>query len=395
MSPNRPRAWRAADRAVIGLLLAATVGPMVGTIFSLDGVPAGNDMRRLADAPTLRWTRDSLRTFPERYACWLRDHFGFRGALIRALAAVKVQGLGVSTSAQVILGRDGWLFYNHLRAGSDYELVRPFTAEELDHWQRVLERRQQWLARRGCRYLVFIPPDKQTIYPEYLPEYLLPRHASRLDQLRDHLRAHSDIELLDVRDALREAKQRERVYHRTDSHWNQRGAFVAYRELTKVLSGWFPAIRPLERDQFQETVSDDRGGDSAGLLDLRDVLREENLDLTPRFPRRSRLTEEEVAVPNAELQYGEPKVFVNPDSTLPRAVVFHDSFFSCGLEPLLAEHFRRQVGIWHDDFHADVVERERPDVVIQELVERKLGFLVPNDIEKGEGEGADGPAYPR
>ena len=63
-------------------------------------------------------------------------------------------------------------------------------------------------------------------------------------------------------------------------------------------------------------------------------------------------------------------VYENPNQGLPRAVMFRDSFASW-LIPL-SENFSRITYSWQYTFEYDTVERERPDVVIQEMVERAL-----------------------
>ncbi len=380
MSSRRPRAWRIADGAVIALLLTGAGLPLMGTLLGLGRTSESIDMRPLEPFPVLEWDLPRLRTLPQRFEFWHRDHFGFRRLLLQGLAAVEVFGLKVPISPNVVLGRDSWLYYVHAPVGTDYEEVRPFTAAELDRWQRVLERRQEWLARRGCRYVLFLPPDKQTIYPEHFDPALLPRHASgRLEQLVAHLRTHSDLAVVDVRQALLEAKQREPVYRVTDSHWNRRGAFVGYRELARVLAGWFPQIRPFERSQFAEEVRHERGGDSARLLALGDTAGEEDYRLEPLFRKQARHHVLPRSWMRATPAFGPPVAWDNPDTSLPRAVLFHDSFAD-GYLDLLAEHFHHLVSVWDDDFHPDLVEREDPDVVIHELVERKLGYVVPNDL---------------
>ena len=65
-----------------------------------------------------------------------------------------------------------------------------------------------------------------------------------------------------------------------------------------------------------------------------------------------------------------------PGSTLPRAVVFRDSFTS-SLAPLISEHFSRVVYLWQNDFDAAVVESEHPDVVLHEIVGRHLHKIYP------------------
>ena len=56
------------------------------------------------------------------------------------------------------------------------------------------------------------------------------------------------------------------------------------------------------------------------------------------------------------------------DPSLPRAVIFRDSF-SSRLVPFLSEHFSRAVYLWQNDFDANVVSEEHPDLVIQEILE--------------------------
>ena len=57
--------------------------------------------------------------------------------------------------------------------------------------------------------------------------------------------------------------------------------------------------------------------------------------------------------------------------------MFRDSFASW-LAPFLSEHFSRIVYLWQNDFDADVVRAENPDVVIQEIVGRHLYMFIPS-----------------
>ena len=51
--------------------------------------------------------------------------------------------------------------------------------------------------------------------------------------------------------------------------------------------------------------------------------------------------------------------------------MFRDSF-ATWLIPLLSEHFQRIVYSWQYTMERGLVEREHPDVVIQEMAERVL-----------------------
>ncbi len=382
-SPRRTRRW--ADRAAIALLLAITGIPLIGTALGLDMQAQLTDMRHLSEFPSLRWNLRSFLEWPGAFDCFLKDHFGFRGPLIRALSQVKVCGLHTSASANVRLGLDGWLYFSHDGLGSDYDEVRPFTLAELEQWRRVLQHRQQWLAQRGCRYLLMIPPDKQTIYPEHLDPSLQARHAGvRLSQLLDYLaRNLPELTVLDVRQQLMEAKQHERVYYVTDSHWNHRGALLGYEALARQLAQWFPQVQPFEPDQFDAVEEITSRGDLAGLLALSGAYRERVVRLNPRFRLNAHISDVPVLAPRAQKDYGHPYATECPNSSWPRGVLFHDSFAVGPLLQLLPEHFQHLAMIWDDNFHPDVIEREQPDVVIQQMVERKLGYVIPNDVNDG------------
>jgi hypothetical protein len=146
-----------------------------------------------------------------------------------------------------------------------------------------------------------------------------------------------------------------------------------------VLAGWFPQVRPFERGQFDEVEGGTCGRDLVHLLGLPEETPERVPELEPRFPLRARREDLPRTWVRAELKYSPPVAWYSPDTSLPRALLFHDSF-AIGFHHLLAEHFQRMVAVWHDDFHPDLVEREQPDVVIQEMVERKLGSIIPQDL---------------
>jgi hypothetical protein len=353
--------------------------PLVCKVLRLEFVEPAREFRLFASRPALPRDLAGLKAFPGRFEAYFNDHFGLRALLIQGMHLVKGRWLDASTAAHALLGRDGWLYYTEKPPGTDYHAARPFRPEELERWRHILQKRHDWCERRGIPYLVFIPPDKQTIYPEHVPPELRPRHAeSRLDQLLAYMRAHSNVILIDVRQAMWAAKDRERLYDVTDSHWNARGAFLGYEALVGELARWLPGIRPLARSAFVDTDYLKAGGDIAQMVALDRLRCEEVLGLGPRLPRRAHVCE--AFLPDVYNTLGPPHATEYPDSSLPRAVMFHDSF-TWALEPFLSEHFQRIVYGWTDQFNPELVRQEQPDVVVQELVERKLGFVIPDDFD--------------
>lgn len=361
-------AW---NRILIALFVVAIALPGIGTLLHLDHETASGEKRELAPFPTVDLHWASLRRFPDGFARYFEDNFAFRTRLVRWQAAIRLSALHVSPSPAVVAGRNGWLFYADDGALQDYVDEKPFTRDELEAWRLTLQHTQDWLHERGVRYVFVIAPDKHVIYPEMFPASVRRLHdQSRMDQLVAYLRAYSTVNVLDLRPALLTAREHERVYHRTDTHWNDRGAFAGYQQIADRLG-----LRPLPRTDFESEDVKTEGRDLAGMLGLTDVLTEDDLRLAPRHPRHAHIVEP--AHPNAF--YEDARIVTEqPDSRLPRAVVFRDSFASA-LIPFLSEHFSRAVYLWQNNFDPEVVEQEHPAIVIQEWVGRHLDNQWPYD----------------
>ena len=57
-----------------------------------------------------------------------------------------------------------------------------------------------------------------------------------------YLKSTTDVTVIDLRPALIAEKKLSVVYYKADTHWNTRGAYAAYREITRVLAPDFPAL---------------------------------------------------------------------------------------------------------------------------------------------------------
>ena len=411
MAPSRIQAAAFAQRVRTGsnlmlvvLFLVALVAPLAGLNRSgVDQMIARTERRTAAAFPKLelRWhgpilfpKKQTMRVFPHEFETWFNDHVGGRRHLIQAYNLAKVCGLTAETYSQpavgkaaqspVIIGREGWLFWTGEFLLEDFRRTRPFSAEELGRWKAVLEARHDWLARRGVQYILFIAPNQQEIYSEFMPRAINRVGArSRFDQLKAVL-AGGRVTLVDPRAALTAAKSREQTYFKTDTHWNDFGAFVGYREICTALQPRFPNLQPRALDDFHIAVRDDEGMYVATLVDSLVPFRERLVTLTPRHPRTAK---SEGVPPPADSRAA--MVTRNPNGVLGSAIVVHDSFMHW-LGPYLSEHWRHMHLMWHDDFPAEyleeIIRRERPQVLIQEMVERKLMRIEPRNPPQVDAE---------
>jgi len=360
--------------ALVALFFLAISLPLAANIAGLDGADSDAENRELARFPHLDRSWKSIADFGPGLSSWFEDHFGFRSTLVRWNGEIRLALLGVSPSAAVVKGRDGWFFYGDDRAIEDYGEVDPMTPDALANWRAAVVRARDWLRARDIAYVFTIAPDKHVIYGEEMPATIARvGDVSRADQLFTALQDTAIA--VDVRPSLFEAKGGERIYHQTDTHWNDRGALVAYQRIITAVRNRVPRTPPAwTREDFNPVDRVVAGMDLAGMMGLKRVLRETDLTLVPRRPRRARVVEPDGAAPTAE----EGRLVTEIDeASLPRAVIFRDSFVS-RVVPFLSEHFSRAVYLWQNDFDADVVSKEHPDVVIQEIVGRHLYSFIPS-----------------
>lgn len=239
------------------------------------------EKRKLAPFPKLKIKE--LFKIPAQFEAYFNDHFGLRRQLIRGFNYARVVGLGVTDSRWVIIGKDGWLFQNAPLHLEDMRNNRPYRPDQLRHWGKILSRKQSWLKERGIDYLFVFAPSKHLIYPEKLPSSVnkvSPR--SRLDQLVDYLKQHTDVQFLDLRPVMNAAKDHLRPYHKTDTHWNDYGAYLGYRAIMEDLKTKLPdpVILALTSNDF--TMTEQPGGDLANSLDLKNTLTE--IEIVPKQP---------------------------------------------------------------------------------------------------------------
>ena len=360
---------------LLTLLFVVTISlPLAANLAGIDGADPGAENRELATFPRVDGSWTSIAALPDAFSLWFDDHFGFRSRLVRWYGDVRLSGLRVSPSTTVVTGQHGWFFYGDDMAVEDFANVEPMTPGALANWRAAILRARDWLQARGIAYVFTVAPDKHVIYADEMPVTLARvGNLSRADQL---FTALQDTDLaVDMRAELFDAKTRERIYQQTDTHWNDRGALVAYQQIINAVRARVPGTPPAwTRDDFAPVDRIVEGLDLAGMMGLTRVLREVDMTLVPTRPRRARVVEPAGARPTDE----EGRIVTEIDDlSLPRAVIFRDSFTS-RLVPFLSEHFSRAVYLWQNDFDADEVTKEHPDVVIQQIVGRHLYNFIPS-----------------
>ena len=361
------------ETILIVLFLTIICAPPLRSILSSHKEWSNTEKRILAPFPKVPYNDETLLQFPKAFEDYYNDHFGFRDVLIGRYHREMKKRFGQSGIPDVITGKDGWYFYAADLLLDDFRGLVPLTEKQLISWREDLVRKRNWLARQGIHYLFVLVPDKQTIYPEYLPDYFQKaKGTTRIDQLVECLKQDSDAEIMDLRPSLLNAKSEGRLYQKADTHWNDYGAFVGYREMIHKISHWFP------KEQFKldfyfrpDRMTERPGGDLAKMLGLGETIKE-MWPLLKERPFCAQPMKLNVEIENwGKQKETEPFMKGCKDANL-RALVFRDSFFTM-LEPFFSENFQQVVYLWQD-YDQKAAERLintfHPQLVVEERVER-------------------------
>jgi alginate O-acetyltransferase complex protein AlgJ len=311
---------------------------------------------------------DAVNYLPGRIERYFNAEFSGHDGLVHAYYQFRLNVLGERNFNDVLVGNAGWLYYTGERNMDYYQRAELMMPDQIDSLLRQLSATRAALERQGIAFYVVVAPNKESIYPEFLPAGIQKNEkAALLDQI---LAAKKDpkLNLIDLRPALLQAKQDGQVYYRTDTHWNPMGAFGAYREILNRMGKELPALKPYAPDDFRrapEVIS----GDLSGMLTMTNILTEDSYEMQPVFARRA------VTAPSEDGLVYKSTV---ADPALPRVMVFHDSFYN-GLKPFMAENFREATLVHAFHLDMDWIAQERPDAVILEVAERYLPELL---IEK-------------
>lgn len=372
--------------------------PALDIKLKLDKSPVISENRNPEPRPTLASIED-LEAFPPKFTKFFDDRFGFRRFLIRLHYRIKIFGLGVSPVRsiskapmasgkrepltaneiipQVLVGKDGWFFFGHEQSAENYRgTLNPFGHRDLAMTVEGLTARRDAVEKFGGRYILLIVPNKDTTYPEFMPdEFNVVNPNRRIDQIVPALQGVPRVEVIDLRESLAAAKSRAQVFQKLDTHWSNAGIWVGYDALIRAVAKSHPGVTPHPESDFTPTPTVAES-DLAVMLGLKDwtaadtdLIQEQHLVYAPKFERRARTATAYIWPGMPEFRFS--TAFEVDDPSLPTAVVFHDSF-GWELRPFLAEHFRRIDCYWTSDFFAAPLAQQKPDYVIQVVVERYL-----------------------
>lgn len=136
---------------------------------------------------------------------------------------------------QTVLGRFDWLFYRGDASLSYYQGESLLSEQELQALLAQMQTLQDVCDEKGITLLFMIMPNKEQVYPEYMPTMNVADGKKRVDAYVDYIRAHSDINIIYPLKELTDAKIYYDTYYAYDTHWNNAGSYIGEQAILKAL----------------------------------------------------------------------------------------------------------------------------------------------------------------
>lgn len=188
--------------------------------------------RALTTLPTLTWSGWLDGSYTTAFTDFVQDQFPFRRFWM-GLATSLRQAAGNRDNGKVYFGQEHYLFL--MTASEQEETSKQLQLNLQDLAEFAETTLPELLPETRCSLL--LAPAAATVLPELLPAYATQAETAQDLSLAADTLAQLAPELLqpDVTAALQQASAQypadsdQRLYFRSDHHWTQSGAFVAYQ----------------------------------------------------------------------------------------------------------------------------------------------------------------------
>ncbi|MDP2071189.1 MAG: acyltransferase family protein [Methylotenera sp.] len=269
-------------------------------------------------------------------------------------------------------GKQDWLFlgnsYDNTVAKLKLAIVP--SDSEIEATKEIFSNISKVGAQSNTKVILIVGPNKSSIYSEYLPDELLPSTKKYSSFFLGNLKDVPNLTVYNPTDDLLNSKKNEGIlYWMTDTHWNNKGAFLAYSGFSKLLG------LPVPQVEFQHSST--HSGDLIGISKLKDfpLHAEDNWDVV--WKNKPVWTENEIP-DEQKTAFGSATVVSNQNPLSTKYVWVVGDSFTGALKQYFNATFKevRYVGQWGDklkNLPADLAKADKkPDMIIIVRVERSF-----------------------
>ncbi|MCB0382305.1 MAG: hypothetical protein KDD05_03120 [Psychroserpens sp.] len=296
-----------------------------------------------------------------KFKSYYIENFGLKTALLDSYLQFKTNVLNDNPLPnRVLTGKDGWYFlgnhYNNLFDDSFGN--HALSLSELEIIKNNIKTIKENLESKNIVFQIVVPPNKHRLYTENLP-YRLNQNPTRLQQINSYLKKEIDFEILDLRDTLYAHKESEQLYFKTNTHWNDIAAYIGYYKTISSLNLDIP-VTSISNYNFD--IGPIKRGDITEMIHIKSD--ESTVYLSQK-------TASELVPIKSEYHHLH---FKNPNRKR-KLIMYRDSFSNAWIK-FFNSSFGETIYFRDYNIKPDIIDKEQPDVVIVEVIERQLSTVL-------------------
>ena len=339
--------------------------PLVFVDLSSDRISV-KENRMLAERPKLADIKNHPGRFIRGFDAWFNDSTGFREPFVGLYRAMNnnrwlnSQYMYTDGSYTYLFGEYGHQYFAHVDGFliQKYQGKQFLSDDQLQGMASKLEEVKTYLDNKGIPLVVMFCTDKESIYPEFYPKSIKRGpEPIQLDVITSYLQENTSVDIFNIKQTLLAEKKNYLLYYIIDTmsftddfaHYNQIGAFFAYRELMKHINIHFPQIIPYELN-----------------------------DIEINYDEKERPHVSFKADSTYELIDDSPLIYENADSEQLVILFLHDSYSAEGyIGKFFAQQFGKAIFVHYANIanFEEYITKYEPDIVVFESAERELrGF---------------------
>lgn len=225
------------------------------------------------------------------------SNFGFRTFLIKANNLLRFRFLKTSANRKVVLGRNGWFYYNDQAQDNAQGMRRllgisTLSPEELNQQVMGLTLLALEMQKRQVPLFLAIAPAKERIYDDHLPSWAQSgKFPPLFEQYKEAIKGVPWIKFVDLTDTLRDGRKVAETFYRTDTHWNQWGSYLAAAKIAEEMhdAGVTIGTNQITTDDIRFNQKRNYAGDLVRMLALQEHVKEENFVVRLKGKTRAKL----------------------------------------------------------------------------------------------------------
>lgn len=270
-------------------------------------------------------------------------------------------------------GKEDWLFLGNAydNGVSKLKLSIVPTEDEIKATTNLFSKISQIGAKYDAKVVLIVGADKSGVYPEYLPEELVPSNKRYASFFLDSLKDIPNLSIYYPTADLRRHKKKEGIlYGKTDTHWNSKGAFFAYSGFSKLLGLPVPQVDFKPGNAVK--------GDLISISKLKNFPLHSDDNWNIIWKNKPVWIEKKVPAETSENSFGIASIVTNQNPMSTKSIwVFGDSFTE-GLRPYFNVTFKevRYMGHWAyklNDLPKELAKADtKPDYIFVVRVEQSF-----------------------